>query len=201
MQRKNLTRSDIELGLKRLSDLAKSAHRMVDIAVYGGSAIMLAWDLRAMTNDVDAIIMDARHTDFVRKTVKQIAGENNWHEDWLNDAIKGFILNPQHLEKLDLFPESENGGIRVYVPIPEYFLAMKCMAMRLDEEDKQDDEDIKNILKMLSITDPEVVFGIVEKYYPQNVILPKTRFGLIQLMDELKHETTKEPGFSPGEDR
>lgn len=157
---------------------------------------MLAWDMRAMTNDVDAIIMDARDNDFVWQAVKQVAWENRWHEDWLNDAIKGYIMGLSHMEELPLFPDNEEGGLRLYVPSPEYFLAMKCMAMRLDQEEKQDDEDIKNILRLLNIASPEEVYDIVEKYYPRNVILPRVQLGIQQLLDEMKNES-RFKRFSP----
>ena len=196
MKRVDLTRADIERGLKRLSELAVAAHRMVDIAIYGGSAIMLAWNLRTLTNDVDAIVMDARHTTFVRDAVRQVAAEMGWHEDWFNEAIKGYIRVSQHLEKLPLFPEREDGGVRIYVPTPEYFLALKCMAMRLEDTNKQDGKDIKNVLRMLNITEPEAVYDIVEKYYPQNVILPRVQYGIQQLLAELEDEDRLE-GLSP----
>ena len=46
---------------------------MVDMAVYGGSAIVLAWEFRVATRDVDAVV----HGDptFIRRAVKQVADE------------------------------------------------------------------------------------------------------------------------------
>ncbi len=188
MKRINLTKAEIESGLSRLDELARAEHRTVEIAIYGGAAIMLAWDMRAVTNDVDAIIMDARNNDFVWQAVKQIARENRWHEDWFNDAIKGYIMGFCHMEELPFFPDNEEGGLRLYVPNPEYFLAMKCMAMRLGQEGKQDGEDVKNILRMLNITSPEEVYDIVEKYYPRNLILPRVQLGIQQLIEEMRDE-------------
>jgi hypothetical protein len=51
-----LDRSDIENGFARLGALAAADGIVVDLAVYGGSAIALAWGFRVATRDVDAVV-------------------------------------------------------------------------------------------------------------------------------------------------
>ncbi len=46
----------IRRALTRLGELAWGAQRVIDIAVYGGSAIVLAWGFRVATKDVDAVV-------------------------------------------------------------------------------------------------------------------------------------------------
>jgi hypothetical protein len=62
---------------------------------------------------------------------------------------------------------------------------MKCMAMRLDDpEGARDVEDIRRLIGFLGLGSAEEVLRIVERFYPQERILPKTRFGIEEIMGE-----------------
>ena len=163
---------------------------MIDVAIYGGAAIMLTWDMRKISGDVDDIVMDATHKKFVKTAVKQIAEEMSLHEDWFNDAVKGFISENQTMEELAFLPEREEGGLRIYVPTAEYLLAMKCLSMRwnLDAEEKGDREDIKNLLRKMDIKEPRTACNIIEKYYPSNLIKPRVSLGVQVLLEEISQE-------------
>ena len=51
-----LTAADIESGLAAIGRLARADGRLIEISVYGGSAIVLAFDFRRATRDVDVIV-------------------------------------------------------------------------------------------------------------------------------------------------
>ena len=61
----------------------------IEIAVYGGSALMLAFDWRVATKDVDGVFEADRDT--VRRPAARIAENDGWPADWLNDGVKGFL--------------------------------------------------------------------------------------------------------------
>jgi len=123
-----LTKDDILRGLRRLDAKARAARVIVDMAVYGGAALALVFDLRQATRDVDAVVRGA--PDFLRRVVGEVAEEEGWPIDWLNDGVKGFLSNHEDLRVITEFQASDAGGLRLYVPVPEYLFAMKCMAMR-----------------------------------------------------------------------
>ncbi len=187
-----LTKHDIENALSRLSELARDNERMIDIAMYGGATIMLTWDMRMESGNVDTIVMDATHNEFVKASVIQIAQEMSLHEDWLNDAVKGFISKNEIMDKLPLLTEWEEGGLRIYVSTAEYLLAMKCLSMRwnLTEEEKGEREDIKILLQKMDIKSAETVYDIVEKYYPSNLINPRVTLGIRVLLEEINQKNT-----------
>ena len=75
-------KENIEQGLMRLGEIAEAEGMVVDISVYGGSALVVAWNCRVGTKDVDAVI----HGDpqFLRKACKayiQVAQENGWSDE------------------------------------------------------------------------------------------------------------------------
>lgn len=61
----------------------------IEIAVYGGSALMLLYDWRAATKDVDGVFEADRIK--VRRLAAGIAADRGWPADWLNDGVKGFL--------------------------------------------------------------------------------------------------------------
>ncbi|MHB1678881.1 MAG: hypothetical protein ACYCTB_00005 [bacterium] len=52
------TKEKIEESFLMLSREAERAGKKIDIAVYGGSAVVLAFNYRTSTKDVDAIMSD-----------------------------------------------------------------------------------------------------------------------------------------------
>jgi len=71
-----LSRQNILHGLNRLDAVARAEGILVDLAVYGGAALALAFDLRMATKDVDAVVRGK--PEFLRRAVKQIADEEGW---------------------------------------------------------------------------------------------------------------------------
>ena len=179
-----LNKEDIQRGLMRLGQLAYAEQRMIDIAIYGGSAIALAWGFRVATKDVDAVIQG--DPGFLRNAVKQVAKEQGWPEDWLNDGVKGFVSAHQELQLQGTYPSLQEPGLRVYVPTPEYMLAMKCMAMRPEGiEGAQDIEDIRNLMQITGLKKAEDVLDLVEKFYPRALVPAKVVFGVEEIMERL----------------
>ncbi len=128
-----LTKNDILRALRKIDLKARAAQVIVDLAIYGGTAMALVFDTRQATRDVDAIVRGA--VDFLRSVVAEIAEEEGWPSDWLNDGVKGFVSANEKMQLMQDFQASPGGGLRVYTPTPEYLFAMKCMAMRPEEKD------------------------------------------------------------------
>ena len=60
---------------------------------------------------------------------------------------------------------------------------MKCMSMRIGK-DETDIRDIRFLMRHFGLQRADAVLDIVEKYYPQNRIQPKTRFAIEELCRE-----------------
>jgi hypothetical protein len=182
-----LSKTDILEGLTLLDKKARSADITVDLAIYGGAALALAFDMRNATRDVDAVIRS--HHSFVRNAVREIATDRNWPAEWFNDGVKGFISSSEQLQLMKDFQGSPDGGLRIHVPSPEYLLAMKCMAMRLDDPDAAHDvADIKNLARLLRLESADDFFDIIEQFYPASHVAPKTAFGVEEIANQLKAE-------------
>lgn len=95
-------------------------------------------------------------------------------DDWLNDSVKGFVVN--HKRRI-LFNWP---NLKIYIPEPDYLLAMKALAARVDTKDRT---DIKFLITQLEIHKPEEVLQILEEYYPKKQIKPATQFFIEELFE------------------
>lgn len=88
-----LTRVQIEDALKRLGDLALQQHgESIELLAVGGAVMVLAYDARRATHDVDAVTLQPELARLVRGLAEQVAKELDWPVDWLNDGAKGFMM-------------------------------------------------------------------------------------------------------------
>ena len=168
-----------------LTEMGRRVHargKVVEIAVYGGSALMLASNFRVATQDVDAVADTDQ--DLVNRLAHDIATERGWPRGWLNDGVRAY-LSPnvegmaQHHELFRTYPSEEAPGLRVFVPTPEYLLAMKLMAMRLDPAGgKTDLDDILNLMDVVDITDKDQLRQFAAAFYPEARVSGRLHLGL-----------------------
>jgi len=131
------SRQEIQDGLRRLGELAQAQGLHVRLALVGGAAMVLAYEARQSTRDVDVVIMSPAEARLVRNLVKRIAAERDWPEDWLNDGAKGYLVGVSKGPLLFSAP-----GIEALSPSIEQLLAMKLCAWR-------DDLDISDARRLL----------------------------------------------------
>jgi hypothetical protein len=179
LTRQNLESAFCELGLK-----ARAADKIVEIAVYDGSALVLTLPGRAATKDVDAVM----HHDqvWLREAVAALAEEKGWPPDWLNDGVKGWLshrdADPEAKQLFKTYPSEDEPGLRVFLASPHYLFAMKCLAMRIGGVDgSQDRSDIETLARHIGIVTAEQALDIVSQYYPLLRISPKTHFGIQEI--------------------
>jgi len=181
---KPFDRTTLEQALYKLGEIAVQSGKIVEISIYGGSALVLTTNFRVATGDVDALFEADR--SFVRLAAKQIADDFGWDDDWINDGIKGF-LSARDAETgsktlFKTYPSEGEPGLRVFVASPAYLFAMKCLAMRIGGTDQnQDIEDIRHLGLILGITTADAAISAVMRYYPSGRIPPKTKFGLEEI--------------------
>lgn len=181
-------RTALELALTELGRRAFEAGRTVEIAVYGGSALLLTFHRQINTVDVDAVF--EKDKGFVKKLAADMAADFGWDETWLNDGVKGWLStrdsDPEVKALFKTYPSEEQPGLRVFVAKPEYLFAMKCRAMRIGGIDSSSDvDDIRLLAREIGVTSSEEALKLVEKFYPYNVLEPKTRFGLEEIFSSI----------------
>ena len=131
------SRQDIVDGLKRLGELAAGRGIHIQLTLVGGAAMVLGFDARQSTRDVDVIILAPKEARLVRKLARMVAEEKDWPEDWLNDGAKGYLVGLS--SGMPLFSAL---GIDAQAPSLYQLLAMKLSAWR-------DDVDISDARRLM----------------------------------------------------
>jgi predicted nucleotidyltransferase len=169
-----LSRADIEAAFRRLGELAAQNDEQIELVIVGGAVMLLVYQARFSTRDVDAVILSPRTMAKVREWVKQIGVEQNLPEDWLNDGAKGYMVGIS--QGPTIFSAA---GIRVRVPSIEQLLAMKLSAWR----DETDIDDARRLLQELA-GDREKIWGAVQPYLVPGREL-KAKYAFLDLWESV----------------
>ncbi len=180
-----LTRIEIEAALNRLSELAAAEGVRLEMTLYGGALMLLAYDARDATKDVDAII---HPTEVGRRLVARVAAERGLPEDWLNDNVRLFVSSREAKNELPL-PNVSRAGLHITRPTAKYLLAMKVMANRKALPGYAGDyDDIRTLLRVTQIKSVDAVEKIVDKFFPATVLPDETRLTLTDILEKISHE-------------
>jgi Nucleotidyltransferase of unknown function (DUF6036) len=118
--------------LEALEALARELEAMKtttreELVVAGGAALVLIYNAREATRDVDAVSVSGIGSVALREAALRVAASLGLPEDWLNDGAKGY-LNGLLLGEV-LF---ERPALLVRAVAPRQLLAMKLSAWRDD---------------------------------------------------------------------
>jgi hypothetical protein len=167
---RQFTKAKILAALQALGDELTRQGVRGQIFIVGGAAMALAYSTRRVTKDIDAVF---EPKSAIYTAAAKVADDLGLPEDWLNDAVKGFMPgNDEHPR-----PVPDVRGIEVTTASPRYLLAMKLMAMRFGE----DDEDIEILLRECDLHSAEQAIDLLKRMYPLQKAPPKTRFFLEEL--------------------
>jgi hypothetical protein len=122
-----LGKAEIVHALKRLGELALQTNEPLELVAVGGAVMVLAYNIRPMTHDVDVMVITPPKVNQVRELAKQVAEELSWPEDWLNDGAKGYLVGVSKGPIIFSAP-----GITIRRPAVVQLLAMKLSAWRDD---------------------------------------------------------------------
>ena len=169
-----LTRDMIIHALTRLGELAYSEGQTLTLVVVGGAALVLRYNTRVSTQDVDAFMETPPERRATRAWAATVAQELGLPSDWLNDGAKGFMQGVSYGPLLIDAP-----GIQVYQISSEQLLAMKLSAWR----NQQDINDAGVVLGDLapSYGSKEAVWKAIAPY----VIGLKAQYAFEELWERL----------------
>jgi hypothetical protein len=199
---KRFTRDELIAAFDRVGRAAAANRHHLELAVYGGSALMLASNFRYASEDVDIAELHYPWPGWLQQVIDDIVRENGWAVDWLNDAVTFHLSEKSSRERdhvlVGTFPRtSEDGGLKVYVPSAEYMLALKLKAMRVMDPAKgpQEARDIINLVKVLDLDSPEAAVEVLARYFPRTAADPtKQMFILKQIWNMESVDAPAYPG-------
>jgi hypothetical protein len=192
----DLTKDDLSLALQELGALAQQEGLVIDLAIYGGACLMMVSNFRVGTRDVDAVA--ASDQGAVDRLAGRIAASRGWDPRWLNDGVRTYmspsVEPPAQHQFLRAYPSEQTPGLRIFVPTPEYLLAMKLMSLRIaPEEGAKDLNDILSLLPIVGLQRKEDIVAFAAGFYPEARTSAKLRLAIDELW-RLYEERRRRPG-------
>jgi hypothetical protein len=168
-----LTKHDLKrLFAKLNAELAKKDVRG-EVHLVGGAVLCLVHEAREATQDVDGFFRPAQE---LRAAAARVALDEGIPENWLNDAVKGFLS-----ERGTFNMYEQLSHLTIHVADPSYLLAMKCLSARIGEE-FHDVDDIRYLLRYLNLATAAEARAAIERYYPIEKFPQKTLYLLEELL-------------------
>jgi hypothetical protein len=165
---------DREGTLRALEELAAVlAARGVEgqIFVVGGAAMALAFDARRTTRDIDAVFEPKLA---VYDAAAEVGARLDLPDDWLNDAVKGFIPGTDP----EAVPIFRRPGLSVSAASARFLLAMKLRAARIE----LDADDIRFLANLLGLRTAAEVLAVAAERYRLEDLPPRARFLVEELL-------------------
>jgi hypothetical protein len=152
-----LSKRDILTLFEALNEELRAVDVKGQLNVAGGAVMCLAFDARPSTRDVDASF---KPSVAVLEAAARVAARHGVQDFWLNDAVKAYVS-----DRGSFAPFLERSHLKVFCATAEYMLAMKCLAMRIGEG-YRDEEDIRYLLRHLGLRRLADAEEILARYYP-----------------------------------
>lgn len=166
-----LDRERIEQAFVLLGEKLAARGVVADIYVFGGAAMVLAYDAQRATRDVDAIFQPHGIVLDEARNVAETLGFPQW---WLNEQASVYVSGKTDPGKRNVF---DHPGLRVAAASPEHMLAMKVLSGR-----PRDVDDIRLLLRELKVTRAEDAFTVCSSVFPDEEIPARSRLLLEDIL-------------------
>ena len=175
---KEINKALLERALRRMGELAAESGLKLEVCLYGGALMMLAYNARSITKDVDAVITPTAEGFGI---ARRVGRELGLPESWINDDVKMFLA-PTEAKRLLPW---EAPGLMVTAPTAGYLLAMKALACRNPLPGYEGDlDDLRFLIRKMGIRSVEEIQQWIDRFYPDDVMLPEHAETLKLLIEE-----------------
>lgn len=173
-----ITKDLLLKAFSRMGELAHGQGMKLEICLYGGAVMMLAYNTRQMTKDVDAVIEPSA---LGWRLARQVGEEFGLPDAWINDDVKVYLAPSGQTRLLPW----EADGIALTAPTAGYMLALKALACRQPLPGFQGDfADLRFLIRKIGVRSVDEIQDHIDKYYPDDVIAKDKTIVLRQLLEE-----------------
>lgn len=125
---------------KYFSELSKIYKKLthgyeIEIVLIGGASILINYNFRDVTNDIDALYLPSSE---IKEAIIKVSEKFNISTKWLNDDFKTTKSYSNKLSEFSTFYKSYNEVLTVRTIKDEYLIAMKLVSGRIYKNDISD---------------------------------------------------------------
>lgn len=192
-----IKRQDMLSIFEEMGRLCREAGVQHEIAIYGGSALMLAFDYREATVDIDFIPVSGAAPE-IKRIANLATARLGLEANILRDDVSIFVSDAADYKISGEFPrlgpdeKRYTGGLRVFSATPEYIFAMKILAMR-NAVETQDFKDIWELADACGVGNLESACKLLARFYPEKQLPQRNRL----LLEDIFEAKQQRKPFSP----
>jgi hypothetical protein len=160
--------------LNDLNGILSISQTEVEFYFMGGAVLYQAFNASPRTAQISDMF---RRSAVVQDAAEELARGATVPDDWLQGSVRSVLAGAAPLGSY-----LELSHLSVFVPLPAYVLAVKCAAMRL-EDDFHELEDVRYVLRAMNITSADQAMTVVGHYFAERQLMPSTRGTLAKLLD------------------
>lgn len=174
VRQKVLAKADIERGFVLLNEVLAKDGVHATVNLVGGAVMLLVYDVRPATQDIDGWIVPENHIERHIRSVGRQLGDERWlHEQAL------MYFPDHHPGKGDFIPCRDYSHVSVQVADERTMFAMKALALR----NPKDRNDFLFLAKILNIRTVEEAMTVIGTYYRD--VSPDKIVNIAGVLDEL----------------
>lgn len=167
------TRTELHRAFTALAERLARRNVVGQVHVVGGAAMLLAYDSRVTTRDIDALFSPDGP---MLEAICEVADDMHWPRSWLKNQASSYVSRTPGSGN----PVFDHPYLQVVATPPEHLLAMKVLAAR----GVRDRDDIVVLLDRLNVTTAEAVWDIVARYFPDQEIPGRSTLLIEDLLAE-----------------
>lgn len=156
-------------ALKRLGELAADEGLTLELSIYGSVAMMILFNSRVGTKDIDAIM---RPKADAKRLAEKVAAEMTLPTDWIESGVTQFLSN-EFVARESMTPPPGNSpfsnlrGLNIVSANPRYLLALKARALRKPRQGVEGDwDDITVLIREMGIRSCDEINEVMDEFYP-----------------------------------
>ncbi|MGI8983086.1 MAG: hypothetical protein ACR2HM_00905 [Acidimicrobiales bacterium] len=158
--------TEIREAFRRLALRLERRRLVGDICVYGGAAMILAYDARRVTRDVDGLFEP--HGP-VLDEARAVAREMGLPDGWLNENVSVYVSRVPDANQPFIY---DHPNLRVRSVSARHLVAMKAIAAR---RYAQDQADLVTLIGRLGLSEPADVERICAEVFPDEPLSEHSR--------------------------
>ncbi len=166
----DLNRDEMESALAELANQLNALNVKAKICLVGGAVMVLAFDARFSTGDIDGSM---HPTDDVLAVAAEIGERRGLGAEWLNNSAQQFI---PIFKEPNWQPILKSGNVEIVAADERSMMAMKMRAGR----GSWDRLDINFLVKRCGITSVAEALELYEEFFPEDPLPDRT----LPLLDE-----------------
>lgn len=180
-----LSRQQLEGALRALAAVLRDRHLAGQIYLFGGGALVLAFDARDATRDLDGRI--DQHHGAVHDAALAVADGLNLPRHWLNEGGTAFLPRGDDPEASVVYRDA---WLTVFAASAPVLLAMKARARRA-----QDVADTVFLAELLGLTTAAEIESVHDQHFPDVPLTDDDRSRLAAIADVLAQGTDAPEGL------